>query len=157
MSGDELLAEQRRYYAARAPEYDDWWFRRGRFALDPEAEARWNADVGEVEAALARFGAHGDVLEIAAGTGLWTRHLAHTAERVVAVDANAETLAFAGWTAVTFLITDTHRFAISAVTLVMALLVAQTRIEAGVHSSLEVLYGGVLGATVTLVCFQVFS
>ena len=66
-------------------------------------------------------------------------------------------LAFAGWVAVTFLIGDEHRFAISAVTFVMALLVAQTRIEAGVHSAREVLYGGVLGALVTLVCFQVFS
>jgi diacylglycerol kinase (ATP) len=66
-------------------------------------------------------------------------------------------VAFAGWVAVTFLVSDAHRFAISAVTFVMALLVAQTRVEAGVHSSLEVLYGAVLGAATTLVCFQVFS
>jgi SAM-dependent methyltransferase len=26
---DRLLAEQKRYYRERAPEYDDWWFRRG--------------------------------------------------------------------------------------------------------------------------------
>ena len=58
---------------------------------------------------------------------------------------------------VTFLVNDAHRFAISAVTFVMALLVAQTRIEAGVHSSLEVFYGAVLGAVTTLVCFQVFA
>ena len=37
----------------------------------------------------------------------------------------------------------------------MALLVAQTRVESGVHSTLEVAYGGVLGALVTLVVFQV--
>ena len=37
----------------------------------------------------------------------------------------------------------------------MALLVAQTRVEAGVHSALEVVYGGALGALVTLVIFQV--
>ena len=47
-------------------------------------------------------------------------------------------VAFAGWVAVTYLVGDAHRFAISAVTFVMALLVAQTRVEAGVHSSLEV-------------------
>jgi len=40
---------------------------------------------------------------------------------------------------------------------VMALLVAQTRVESGVHSALEVFYGGVLGALVTLVVFQVLS
>ena len=39
----------------------------------------------------------------------------------------------------------------------MALLVAQTRVEAGVHSTLEVAYGGLLGALVTLVLFQLFS
>ena len=39
----------------------------------------------------------------------------------------------------------------------MALLVAHTRVESGVHSLLEVTYGGLLGALVTLVLFQVFS
>jgi diacylglycerol kinase (ATP) len=48
-----------------------------------------------------------------------------------------------------------RRFLISSLTFIMALLVAQTRIEAGVHSSAEVLYGGVLGALVMLVVFQV--
>ncbi len=66
-------------------------------------------------------------------------------------------LAFAGWIAVTYLVGDTHRFIISIVTFVMALLVAQTRVESGVHSGLEVLYGGALGALVTLVVFQVFA
>ena len=91
-SAGELVAEQRRYYAARAPEYDDWWFRRGPYALEPDAEARWFADVAEVEAALDAFGPIGDVLELAAGTGLWTQRLVRSAGRVVAVDANEETL-----------------------------------------------------------------
>ena len=93
MTGESVLAEQRRYYAARAPEYDDWWFRRGRYELEPDAKARWEADAAEVEAALAAFGPTGDVLELAAGTGLWTRQLARTAARLVAVDASEETLA----------------------------------------------------------------
>jgi diacylglycerol kinase (ATP) len=66
-------------------------------------------------------------------------------------------VAFAGWVAVTYLIGDHHRFVVSAVTLIMALLVAQTRVESGVHSATEVFYGGLLGALVTLVCFQVLS
>jgi diacylglycerol kinase (ATP) len=66
-------------------------------------------------------------------------------------------LAFAGWTAATYVIGDEHRFLISSLTFIMALLVAQTRVEAGIHSALEVLYGGVLGALVTLVVFQVLS
>jgi diacylglycerol kinase (ATP) len=66
-------------------------------------------------------------------------------------------LAFAGWIAVTYLVGDDHRFIISIVTFVMALLVAQTRVESGVHSGLEVLYGGALGTLVTLVVFQAFA
>jgi membrane-associated phospholipid phosphatase len=36
----------------------------------------------------------------------------------------------------------------------MALLVAQTRVEAGVHSSAEVALGGLLGALTVLALFQ---
>lgn len=85
--------EQKRYYAERAPEYDDWWYRRGRYELEPEGLARWEADVAEAEAALEGLVSDGNVLELAAGTGIWTRKLVRLAERVVAVDANAETLA----------------------------------------------------------------
>jgi SAM-dependent methyltransferase len=87
------VVEQKRYYAERAPEYDDWWYRRGRYELEPDALARWRADVAEAEAALEEFAPGGTVLELAAGTGIWTRKLVGLAERVVAVDANAETLA----------------------------------------------------------------
>jgi diacylglycerol kinase (ATP) len=67
-------------------------------------------------------------------------------------------VAFAGWMAVTLVLDDTeHRFLVSSLALIMALLVAQTRIEAGVHSTLEVASGGLLGALVTLVVFQGFS
>ena len=65
-------------------------------------------------------------------------------------------IAFAGWVAVTYLIADHHRFVVSALTLIMALLVAQTRVESGIHSALEVAYGSLLGVIVTLVIFQVF-
>jgi diacylglycerol kinase (ATP) len=67
-------------------------------------------------------------------------------------------VAFAGWMAATYILGDsTHWFLISSLTFIMALLVAQTRIEAGIHSFLEVLSGGVLGALVTLVLFQLFT
>jgi diacylglycerol kinase (ATP) len=67
-------------------------------------------------------------------------------------------VAFAGWMAVTLVLEDSpHRFLVSSLALIMALLVAQTRVEAGVHSTLEVLTGGLLGALVTLGVFQVFS
>jgi diacylglycerol kinase (ATP) len=67
-------------------------------------------------------------------------------------------VAFAGWMAVTLLLEDTsQRFLVSSVTFIMALLVAQTRVESGVHSASEVATGAALGALVTLFLFQVFG
>ena len=66
-------------------------------------------------------------------------------------------VAFAGWVAITYLVGDNHRFVVSALTLIMAVLVAQTRVESGIHSTLEVAYGGALGAIVTLVVFQLIG
>jgi len=63
-------------------------------------------------------------------------------------------IAFAGWMAATYIVSDSHRFLVSALTFIMALLVAQTRVESGVHSALEVAYGGAIGALVTLSVFQ---
>ena len=66
-------------------------------------------------------------------------------------------IAFAGWMAATYVLADyRHRFLVSTLVFIMALLVAQTRVESGVHSALEVAYGGVLGALVTLAVFQLF-
>jgi diacylglycerol kinase (ATP) len=66
-------------------------------------------------------------------------------------------LAFAGWMAATYVADAGHRFLISSLALIMAFLVAQTRVESGVHSALEVTYGALVGALATLVVFQVFS
>jgi demethylmenaquinone methyltransferase/2-methoxy-6-polyprenyl-1,4-benzoquinol methylase len=93
MADDALLAEQLDYYRARAGEYDRWWNREGRFDRGPEANARWFAEIEMLESALQRFGPRGDVLELACGTGLWTRHLVDHADRLTAVDAAPEVLA----------------------------------------------------------------
>jgi diacylglycerol kinase (ATP) len=66
-------------------------------------------------------------------------------------------VAFAGWMAATYVAGDEHRFLISSIALIMAILVAQTRVESGVHSALEVTYGALVGALAALVVFQVFS
>ena len=63
-------------------------------------------------------------------------------------------VAFAIWMAVT-LIVDAHRFLISSLVLIGALLVAQTRVESGIHSTLEVFYGALLGSLTALVVIQV--
>src|SRR5262249_35834136 len=82
------VGERTGYYAERAPESDDWWYRRGRYTRDAERERRWLLDVAELEEALRAFAPRGDVLELAAGTGIWTRRLVPAADRVVSVDAN---------------------------------------------------------------------
>ena len=65
-------------------------------------------------------------------------------------------VAFAGWMALTLFV-DQQRFLVSSIGLVLALLVAQTRVESGIHSGLEVFYGAVLGALTTLILFQAFG
>jgi diacylglycerol kinase (ATP) len=67
-------------------------------------------------------------------------------------------VAFGGWMAITNVVGDSrHWFLISSLTFLMALLVAQTRVESGVHSFLEVSYGALLGSLAVLVMFQVFA
>ena len=93
MVDDTLLNEQLRYYRARAGEYDRWWNREGRYDRGPEASARWFDEAAALERVLAGFDPRGDVLELACGTGLWTRHLVGRASRLTAVDAAPEVLA----------------------------------------------------------------
>jgi demethylmenaquinone methyltransferase/2-methoxy-6-polyprenyl-1,4-benzoquinol methylase len=90
---EDLIGEQVDYYRARAPEYDQWWLRDGRYDLGAEFNARWRDEVGELEARLDAFAPSGDVLELAAGTGLWTRQLVRHASTLTCLDASPETLA----------------------------------------------------------------
>jgi SAM-dependent methyltransferase len=92
---EDILAEQQRYYRERTPEYDDWWFRRGRYDHGREINASWFAEVAEIERFLDRLGPLGAVLELACGTGLWTARLLRGAEHVTALDASREALALA--------------------------------------------------------------
>ena len=76
-------AAMREYYDQRAGEYDEWYMREGRFADRPHAD-RWHAGVAQLRERVQSFG-HGRLLEIAAGTGWWTQHLARRA-KVTVVD-----------------------------------------------------------------------
>ena len=89
---DQLLQEQIRYYRERTPEYDEWFFRRGRYDRGPEQTRLWFEEVEEVRRALNAAGPAGHVLELACGTGLWTERLVPRAARLTAVDSSPEAI-----------------------------------------------------------------
>lgn len=90
---EELLGQQIRYYRARAPHYDDWWYRRGRYALAPDRKAEWDAEVARLEETVDALLPAGRILELACGTGIWTERLARRGAAVVAVDSSPEAIA----------------------------------------------------------------
>lgn len=66
-------------------------------------------------------------------------------------------LAFAGWTAVTFVVGETREgLLVSMITLAVALMVGQSRLEKDIHSLLEVVLGALLGIVVTTLIFQLW-
>jgi GNAT superfamily N-acetyltransferase len=91
-SDEDLVRSQIEYYDDRAPVYEDLWFRRGTHDRGPWVNEQWFAETVIVEADIASVDASGDVLELACGSGLWTRFLAPRARRLVAVDASPRML-----------------------------------------------------------------
>jgi ubiquinone/menaquinone biosynthesis C-methylase UbiE len=77
VSDAELLA----YYAARANEYEKVYDK-------PERQA----DLARLHDAIPEFFVDRDVLEVACGTGYWTRRIAPRARSVVATDLTQETM-----------------------------------------------------------------
>lgn len=95
MSGaapDSLLSEQAAYYRARAGEYDDWWFRRGRYDWGTELNQRWFDEAALVRRELHSLGPFEETLELACGTGIWTEQLLAISSHVTALDASPEVL-----------------------------------------------------------------
>jgi SAM-dependent methyltransferase len=92
MDDKKILDEQLTYYRARAPEYDEWFMRTGRYDRGPEHRAEWFSEVAIMEAALAPVVSGKRVLELACGTGRWTKYLARWGAYTTAVDAAPEAL-----------------------------------------------------------------
>jgi demethylmenaquinone methyltransferase/2-methoxy-6-polyprenyl-1,4-benzoquinol methylase len=88
----DVLQEQVQYYRERASEYDEWWFRQGRYDRGPDHRQQWFSEVSDVETALRAAEPSGDILELACGTGLWTQHLVPFATRLTAIDASSEVI-----------------------------------------------------------------
>lgn len=75
-SGDAVGREMLAYYEARAPEYDDWYLRRGRYSHGAEEDAAWAADLARAREWLQALPWRGEIVELAAGTGWWSPVLA---------------------------------------------------------------------------------
>ncbi len=78
-----VVSGMQAYYDDRAPEYDDW-YRHVNLYDDPANNAAWHDEVAHMTAWVKAFG-EGHLLEIASGTGWWTRQLARRAH-VVTLD-----------------------------------------------------------------------
>jgi 2-polyprenyl-3-methyl-5-hydroxy-6-metoxy-1,4-benzoquinol methylase len=89
---DKILQEQLNYYRARAQEYDESIQQVGRFATEaphsPEA-----AEFEQAANALRALAPLGNVLELAAGTGVWTTVLAPISASLTVIDGSPEMLA----------------------------------------------------------------
>lgn len=82
-SDPDLIA----YYQARAPEYDDWYLRRGRYEHGPIHDAAWHAELDAAGRWLDGLRLRGRVVELAAGTGWWSPLLAASAGELWLYDA----------------------------------------------------------------------
>jgi diacylglycerol kinase (ATP) len=67
-------------------------------------------------------------------------------------------VAFAGWVAASFIAVEggagSYAGLVSVISLLMALLVCQSRVESGIHSVYQVIMGAVIGVLVTTAAFQ---
>lgn len=91
-TSESVVAEQIEYYRKRAAEYDDWWERRGRYDVGPDFRKMWRSEIGRLRTWAGSLGVAGSVLEVAAGTGIWTARLAALGLEVTALDASPEAL-----------------------------------------------------------------
>lgn len=90
---DGLIEEQIAFYRANAAGYDAWDTATLEECGGGEVGRLRRAERASLLAELDRFGPAGRVLEIAAGTGTYTRALAPYADRLTALDASPESLA----------------------------------------------------------------
>jgi 2-polyprenyl-3-methyl-5-hydroxy-6-metoxy-1,4-benzoquinol methylase len=88
----QALQEMKAYYRERAREYDEWFYRQGRYDRGREVNERWFAEIQEVSSELDALDLTGDVLELAAGTGIWTEQLVRKAATLTSVDASSEVI-----------------------------------------------------------------
>jgi SAM-dependent methyltransferase len=89
---DDVLAEQIRYYRARAGEYDNAYVGASQHDRETDANAAWQAELARLVAVFDGVPLGDSVLEVAAGTGYWTAKLVDRGATVTAIDAAPEML-----------------------------------------------------------------
>ena len=92
MTDEAYIQEQKAYYRARAPEYNEWCERLGRYDRGPAHRRQWKGELAEVDRQLTHAGPFGQALELACGTGLWTPTLMTGADALTAIDASPEAI-----------------------------------------------------------------
>ena len=88
-----VIQDQITYYRARAREYDEWFYRLNRYDHGPEINKLWFDDVAQLVAAFQTLEPVDEVLELAAGTGIWTERLVKLAHHMTVVDTSPEMIA----------------------------------------------------------------
>ncbi len=89
----DIIQQQIEYYRARAAEYDEWWYRQGRYDRGADLNKTWFEESQQVRDALHALPQCDHVLELASGTGIWTQELIKIGKQVTALDASAEVIA----------------------------------------------------------------
>jgi 2-polyprenyl-3-methyl-5-hydroxy-6-metoxy-1,4-benzoquinol methylase len=89
---NNIIQQQIEYYRARAGEYDEWFYRQGRYDRGEKLNVRWFNEVNILRSALHQLGKFNNILELASGTGIWTQELLTIGNKITAIDASQEVI-----------------------------------------------------------------
>lgn len=78
------------YYKARAKEYDEWFYRIGRYDRGAKINQLWFDETAALKNIVQQVGTVESVLELACGTGIWTHELTKIGKQITAIDASPE-------------------------------------------------------------------
>lgn len=86
----KLIEEMKLYYSERAREYDEWYLRKNQYDKGVEKNKLWFSDLNVLKEYAQSIQGH-KIIELAAGTGMWTQFLAENND-VMPVDNSQEML-----------------------------------------------------------------
>jgi ubiquinone/menaquinone biosynthesis C-methylase UbiE len=86
----DIEDEMKIYYEKRAGEYEEWYLRKNRFDKGETLNRKWFHDLEELKV-FALSIKNKNIIELAAGTGMWTQYLAKN-NCVLPIDSSASML-----------------------------------------------------------------